>query len=67
MESHDAYCLLTEDGEPSTFERALNSPGASQWMTAMQKEIEDLHRNKTWELVPLSQGWKAIGNEWICK
>ena len=26
MASHDAYRLVTEDGESSTFERALNSP-----------------------------------------
>ena len=67
MASHDAYCLLSEDGEPSTFERALNSPDASLWMTAMQEEMEALHRNKTWELVPLPQGRKAIGNKWVYK
>ena len=35
MASHDAYCLLTEEGEPSTFQEALSSLDASLWMIAM--------------------------------
>ena len=42
-----AYCLLTEDGEPSTFHEALNSSDVALWMTAMQEEIEALYKNKT--------------------
>ncbi|KAH9659037.1 Integrase catalytic domain-containing protein [Citrus sinensis] len=62
-----AYCLLTEDGEPSTFHEALESSDIALWMTAMQEEIEALHKNKTWELVPLPRGRKAIGNKWVYK
>ncbi|KAH9707030.1 Integrase catalytic domain-containing protein [Citrus sinensis] len=62
-----AYCLLTEDGEPSTFHEALESSDIALWMTAMQEEIEALHKNKTWELVPLPHGRKAIGNKWVYK
>ncbi|KAH9707327.1 Integrase catalytic domain-containing protein [Citrus sinensis] len=62
-----AYCLLTEDGEPSTFHEALNSSDVALWMTAMQEEIEALHKNKTWELIPLPRGRKAIGNKWVYK
>jgi hypothetical protein len=36
-------------------------------MTAMQEEIEALHKNNTWDLVPLPQGRKAIGNKWVYK
>lgn len=66
-ESNIAYCLLTEDGEPSNIHEASNSPDASMWKTAMQEEIEALHKNKTWELVPLPSGRKAIGNKWVYK
>ncbi|KAH9708912.1 retrovirus-related pol polyprotein from transposon TNT 1-94-like protein [Citrus sinensis] len=62
-----AYCLLTENGEPSTFHEALKSSDVALWMTAMQEEIEALHKNKTWELVPLPRGRKAIGNKWVYK
>ena len=33
----------------------------------MQEEIEALHNNKTWELVPLPHRRKAIGNKWVYK
>ena len=56
MEGNVAYCLLTEDGEPSNFHEATNSQEASLWMVAMQEEIEALLKNKTWNLVPLPQG-----------
>nr|GEW85307.1 retrovirus-related Pol polyprotein from transposon TNT 1-94 [Tanacetum cinerariifolium] len=45
-----------KDGEPSTLQEALNNPDASFWKEAMQEEIEALHKNKTWELVPLPGG-----------
>ncbi|KAE8728736.1 Floral homeotic protein AGAMOUS [Hibiscus syriacus] len=55
IEGNIAYCLLTEDGEPSIYQEAINSSDASLWMMAMQKEIEALHKNNTWDLVPLPQ------------
>nr|GEW42067.1 retrovirus-related Pol polyprotein from transposon TNT 1-94 [Tanacetum cinerariifolium] len=33
----------------------------------MQEEIEALHKNKTWELVPLVRGRKPIVNKWVYK
>ncbi|GJS45164.1 gag-pol polyprotein [Tanacetum coccineum] len=63
MESNVAYCLLTEEGEPSTLQKALNNQDASFWKEAMQEDIEALHMNKTWELVPLPGGRKPIGNK----
>ncbi|KAE8733847.1 hypothetical protein F3Y22_tig00000916pilonHSYRG00052 [Hibiscus syriacus] len=67
IEGNIAYCLLTEDGEPSTYQEAINSSDASLWMMAMQEEIEALHKNNTWDLVPLPQGRKPIGNKWVFK
>ncbi|KAE8721506.1 hypothetical protein F3Y22_tig00015910pilonHSYRG00092 [Hibiscus syriacus] len=55
------------DDEPSTFQEAINSSDASLWMMAMQEEIEALHKNNTWDLVPLPQGRKPIGNKWVFK
>ncbi|GJV80957.1 retrovirus-related pol polyprotein from transposon TNT 1-94 [Tanacetum coccineum] len=67
MESNVAYCLLTKVGEPSTLQEAPNDPDASFWKEAMQEEIEALHKNKTWELVPLPGDRKPIGNKWVYK
>nr|GEV11871.1 retrovirus-related Pol polyprotein from transposon TNT 1-94 [Tanacetum cinerariifolium] len=67
MESNVSYCLLTEDGELTTLQEALNNLDASFWKEAMQEEIKALHKNKTWELVPLPGGRKPIGNKWVYK
>ncbi|KAE8727661.1 hypothetical protein F3Y22_tig00005406pilonHSYRG00056 [Hibiscus syriacus] len=67
IEGNVAYCLLTEDSEPSTYQEAINSSDASLWMMAMQEEIEALHKNNTWDIVPLPQGRKPIGNKWVFK
>nr|GFA82263.1 Gag-Pol polyprotein [Tanacetum cinerariifolium] len=67
MDSNVAYCLLTEEGEPSTLQEALNNPDAAFWKEAMQEEIKALHKNKTWEPVSLPGGRKPIGNKWVYK
>ena len=67
MQNNVAYCLLTEVGEPSTFHEAIKSLHKSLWMIAMQEEIEALDKNKTWDLISLLQGRKAIGNRWVYK
>ncbi|KAE8695131.1 hypothetical protein F3Y22_tig00110733pilonHSYRG00089 [Hibiscus syriacus] len=58
---------VEQDGEPSTFQEAISSSDASLWMMAMHEEIEALHKNNTWDLVPLPQGRKPIGNKWVFK
>nr|GEV52043.1 probable mediator of RNA polymerase II transcription subunit 37c [Tanacetum cinerariifolium] len=64
MESNVAYSLLTEEGEPSTLQEALNNPDASFWKAAMQEKIQALYKNKTWELVPLpGDGFEQKGKE----
>ncbi|GJW53374.1 retrovirus-related pol polyprotein from transposon TNT 1-94 [Tanacetum coccineum] len=48
---------LNQEGEPSTLQEALNNLDASFWKEAMQEEIDAIHKNKTWELVPLPGGY----------
>ncbi|KAE8734764.1 hypothetical protein F3Y22_tig00000715pilonHSYRG00142 [Hibiscus syriacus] len=67
IEGNLVYCLLTKDGEPSTYQEAINSSNASLWMMAMQEEIEALYKNNTWDLVLLPQGKNPIGNKWVFK
>jgi len=67
MVIHDVYYPLIEKGEPSTFQKAMNSSVASLWMIAMPEEMEVFHRNKTWELVEFPKGRKAIGCKWVYK
>ncbi|GKV24632.1 hypothetical protein SLEP1_g34217 [Rubroshorea leprosula] len=42
--------------------RAIRPPAS-----AMEEEMESLHKNKTWDLVQLPEGRKAIGCRWIYK
>ncbi|XP_073153946.1 uncharacterized protein [Henckelia pumila] len=59
-ERNIAYCLLTEDVEPSSFHEATQNADVSMWMTAMHEELEALDINKTWDIVTLPRGRKAI-------
>ncbi|KAH9745940.1 hypothetical protein KPL70_004260 [Citrus sinensis] len=55
--------LSTRERRPPTWH---SDPDVALWMT-MHEEIETLHKNKTWELVSLLHGRKAIGNKWVYK
>lgn len=55
------YCDIQE---PSSYEEASHN---KLWVEDMNKEIQALHRNDTWELVDLPKGKKAIGSKWVYK
>ncbi|XP_015168473.1 uncharacterized mitochondrial protein AtMg00820-like [Solanum tuberosum] len=50
--------------EPNTTKEALRSP---QWLATMHEEIDVLHTNKTWVLVPKSPGINLVGSKWVFK
>ncbi|KAL6338672.1 hypothetical protein AAG906_021489 [Vitis piasezkii] len=39
------------DMEPKTYQEAINSNEADQWVKAIQEEMDSLRKNETWELV----------------
>ncbi|KAJ7316527.1 hypothetical protein JRQ81_002689, partial [Phrynocephalus forsythii] len=45
----------------------LPTAEANRWKAAAQEEISTLQKNKTWTLVKLPVGKKAIGCKWIFK
>ena len=66
--AHDAETAYVVDsvGEmPTTFKSAMESSSATKWKDACNSEVESLRKNKTWELVPLPHGRKAIGCRWV--
>ena len=50
--------------EPSNYTEASSKP---EWIEAMNKEIQALVTNNTWDLVDLPSGKKPIGNKWVYK
>lgn len=50
--------------EPTSFKHAITN---SHWQEAMLQEIQALHRNNTWTLVPYSEGMSLITSKWIYK
>ena len=53
--------------EPSSFEEAKASAQAREWNQAMGEELTSLENHKTWELVDLPPGKKAVGCKWVYK
>lgn len=54
----------TTDVEPSSFAKAQSLP---MWQQAMQNEIDALHKNNTWTLVPPPLNANVVGNRWLYK
>ncbi|KAK9120307.1 hypothetical protein Syun_017924 [Stephania yunnanensis] len=48
--------------EPASYDEAKDY---SAWEAAMQEEIEALHKNQTWELVPKPENCKPITCKWV--
>ena len=59
--------LLADIDEPRSFKKALQSPYASEWKSAMDKEYDSLMKNETWDLVPRPEGVNVVGNRWVYK
>ncbi|KAF5767570.1 putative RNA-directed DNA polymerase [Helianthus annuus] len=55
---------LNKSIEPRNLYEAKND---SNWVTAMNEEMEALNRNNTWTLVDLPEGRKPIGCKWVYK
>lgn len=61
------YVLLTDGGEPESFEEAMDSDDKQCWIDAMEDEMKSLHDNHTFDLVKLPKGKKALRNRWVYK
>ncbi|GJZ06794.1 ribonuclease H-like domain-containing protein [Tanacetum coccineum] len=61
----EIFCFTTKlnkSKEPKTFWEASSS---QHWVDAMNKEMDALYENGTWDIVDLPPGRKAIDNKWL--
>ena len=60
-----ANICIASSTEPETFAEAVGGAEAEKWRGAVQDEYDSLMENKTWSLVELPKGRKAIGCKWV--
>jgi transposase InsO family protein len=56
--------VFEDSPEFLTFQQAHLNP---HWKSAMQTEMDSIHQNHTWSLVPLPPDKKAISSKWVYK
>lgn len=53
--------------EPLCYKDVLGREDENLWMKAIDKELNSLDENKTWEVVPKPNGIKPLGTRWVFK
>ena len=67
VDDHDVCLTKVASSLPNhalTYTQAAQHP---DWQAAMEDEITSIHKNETWDLVPLPVGKKAITSKWVYK
>ena len=59
------FLLLTNAGEPESYNEALKHGDAVKWEHAIKEELKFLAENQTWKLAVLPEGKKALHNKWV--
>ena len=59
--------LLTDEGDPKSFEEATRDTHNRKWLSAMQDKMDSLHENHTYELTELPKGKRTLRNKWVYK
>jgi hypothetical protein len=59
------YLLLTDEGEPESFDEALQVEDSINKEQAMDDEMRSLEKNDTWVLTELPAGKRALLNKWV--
>lgn len=67
-QSMHAAVMYTEENQlntPVTYSEAMSGSDALRWKEACNDEIKSLIKNKTWTLVPLPSGNRALTCKWV--
>lgn len=63
--SSNEYVMISDQGEPETYEEVLKHENKTEWLTAMKEEMKSLHENHTYDLVKPPKGKKILKNKWV--
>ena len=61
------YSSSEDDSPPSNVVEAMASNESTNWVTAMNCEIDSMIRNDVWELVDLPKGKQPVKYKWVFK
>tara|TARA_R110002050_G_scaffold300579_1_gene470596 strand:+ start:1620 stop:4382 length:2763 start_codon:yes stop_codon:yes gene_type:complete len=50
---------------PTSYRQAMLSPQKCQWEKAVQAELDSLHRQATWDVVPRSESMYVVQCKWV--
>ena len=59
--------LLVEETDLYTYREAMLDIDSMKWQEAMKSELDSMHQNQVWDLVPLPEGIVPIGSKWVYK
>lgn len=59
--------LVTDEGEPESFQEVQSHKNKDCWIKTMQEEMNSLWKNDTYELTELPNGRKSLKNKWAFK
>ena len=59
------YVMLSDGGEPETYQEAILHESKKEWVKSMQEEVRSLLEKHTYDLVKLPQAKKALRNKWV--
>ena len=62
MRNFCAHFVFLSTLEPKNYEEALKD---SDWVVAIQDELNEFERNKVWHLEPKPKHKKVIGLKWV--
>ena len=56
---------MTDSGELECYEETMQVETRKKWEKGMNKEMESLVRDQTWDLVEFPAGKRALQNRWV--
>ena len=63
--SHNIKALLVSSRIPVSYTKAMSSPEVDKWKVAIDKEMQSILDNNTFELTDLPQDRQVVGSKWV--